>query len=63
MYNIISGLVATTAALSFGLYAMKTGNKQRSQFMMRTRIACQGFTVMALLVGIVVASNTKPKGN
>lgn len=53
-------MLATTIALSFGLYAMRTGNKKKSQLMMRTRIFCQGFTVAAILAGIVVAAGTKP---
>ncbi|XP_015930012.1 HIG1 domain family member 2A, mitochondrial [Parasteatoda tepidariorum] len=53
------GLVATTVALSCGLYAMKSGNKRRSQLMMRARIGAQGFTVAALIMGILVASGTK----
>ncbi|GFS71288.1 HIG1 domain family member 2A, mitochondrial [Trichonephila clavipes] len=57
------GMLATTAALSVGVYSMKTGNKKRSQLMMRTRILAQGFTVAALLLGIVVASKTKPTEN
>ncbi|KFM66337.1 HIG1 domain family member 2A, partial [Stegodyphus mimosarum] len=50
------GLVATTLALSFGVYAMRTGNKRRSQMMMRTRIFAQGCTVAAILLGIVFAA-------
>ncbi|CAL1269754.1 unnamed protein product [Larinioides sclopetarius] len=54
------GMLATTAALSYGVYSMRSGNKKRSQMMMRARVLCQGFTIAALLVGIVVASKTKP---
>ncbi|XP_035233313.1 HIG1 domain family member 2A, mitochondrial-like [Stegodyphus dumicola] len=50
------GLVATTLALSFGVYAMRTGNKRRSQMMMRTRIVAQGLTVGAILLGVVLAA-------
>ncbi|GFR32541.1 HIG1 domain family member 2A, mitochondrial [Trichonephila clavata] len=57
------GMLATTAALTVGIYSMKTGNKRRSQLMMRARIFAQGFTVAALLLGIVVASKTKPTEN
>ncbi|KAG8196427.1 hypothetical protein JTE90_009057 [Oedothorax gibbosus] len=42
------GMLATATVLGFGLHAMKTGNKRRSQLMMRTRVLCQGFTVAAL---------------
>ncbi|GIY61628.1 hypothetical protein CDAR_588741 [Caerostris darwini] len=54
------GMLATTAALAAGVYSMRSGNKKRSQLMMRTRVLAQGFTVGALLIGIVIASKTKP---
>lgn len=52
VFFLNKGCLATAAALSVGLYSMKQGNRQLSQYMMRTRIAAQGFTVFALLFGI-----------
>ncbi|KAL7744395.1 hypothetical protein ACLKA6_001783 [Drosophila palustris] len=55
------GCLATTAALTAGLYNFRTGNRKMSQFMMRTRIAAQGFTVLALIVGVVMTYGDKKK--
>ncbi|EFA09681.1 HIG1 domain family member 2A, mitochondrial [Tribolium castaneum] len=46
------GCLATTCALCYGLWSFRTGNRKMSQYMMRTRIVAQGFTVVALLAGI-----------
>jgi len=56
-----SGLAVTIGALTFGLYQMKTGDRKMSQKMMRLRVFAQGFTVVALLGGIVYQSQTKKK--
>ncbi|EDW82578.1 HIG1 domain family member 2A, mitochondrial [Drosophila tropicalis] len=53
------GCLATTAALTMGLYNFRTGNRKMSQLMMRTRIAAQGFTVLALVVGVVMTYGEK----
>ncbi|XP_017063788.1 HIG1 domain family member 2A, mitochondrial [Drosophila eugracilis] len=53
------GCLATTAALTAGLYNFRTGNRKMSQLMMRTRIAAQGFTVLALVVGVVMTYTDK----
>ncbi|XP_016972218.1 HIG1 domain family member 2A, mitochondrial [Drosophila rhopaloa] len=53
------GCLATTAALTAGLYNFRTGNRKMSQLMMRTRIAAQGFTVFALIVGVVMTYTDK----
>ncbi|XP_066954643.1 HIG1 domain family member 2A, mitochondrial-like [Macrobrachium rosenbergii] len=45
------GLTAT--ALVYGLYSFSKGNRRTSQVMMRYRIAAQGFTIAALMFGIV----------
>uniref|UniRef100_F6W835 HIG1 domain-containing protein n=2 Tax=Ornithorhynchus anatinus TaxID=9258 RepID=F6W835_ORNAN len=50
------GCLATAAALSYGLYCFHSGNKQKSQMMMRTRIAAQGFTLTAILVGLAASA-------
>ncbi|XP_076329068.1 HIG1 domain family member 2A, mitochondrial [Tachypleus tridentatus] len=46
------GCLATTAALSYGLWSMKTGQRKMSQYMMRARILAQGFTVAAIIIGL-----------
>lgn len=51
-----SGCLGTAAALTYGLYCFHRGQSQRSQLMMRTRIAAQGFTVAAILVGLAVSA-------
>uniref|UniRef100_A0A8C4TAI9 HIG1 hypoxia inducible domain family, member 2A n=1 Tax=Erpetoichthys calabaricus TaxID=27687 RepID=A0A8C4TAI9_ERPCA len=50
------GCLATAAALSYGLIAFKRGKTRQSQLLMRTRIAAQGFTVVAILVGVATAA-------
>lgn len=48
------GCAATTVALGLGLWNFRKGNSKMSQTMMRARIGAQGFTVFALLVGVVM---------
>uniref|UniRef100_A0A4X2JZ90 HIG1 domain-containing protein n=1 Tax=Vombatus ursinus TaxID=29139 RepID=A0A4X2JZ90_VOMUR len=55
------GCLATAGALSYGLYCFHRGNSQKSQLMMRTRILAQGFTVMAILGGLVVSAMKSPR--
>ncbi|XP_040832176.1 HIG1 domain family member 2A, mitochondrial [Ochotona curzoniae] len=50
------GCLGTAAALSYGLYCFHRGQSQRSQLMMRTRIAAQGFTVAAILMGLAASA-------
>ncbi|XP_057584604.1 HIG1 domain family member 2A, mitochondrial [Hippopotamus amphibius kiboko] len=50
------GCLGTAAALTYGLYCFHRGQSQRSQLMMRTRIAAQGFTVVAILVGLAAST-------
>lgn len=47
------GCLMTAGALSFGLYSFKKGKTKLSQTMMRARIAAQGFTVFALIGGVL----------
>ncbi|XP_004371362.1 HIG1 domain family member 2A, mitochondrial [Trichechus manatus latirostris] len=54
------GCLGTAAALGYGLYCFHRGQSRRSQLMMRTRIAAQGFTVAAILVGLAVSA-MKPR--
>ncbi|KAM8765353.1 HIG1 domain family member 2A, mitochondrial [Rhynchonycteris naso] len=50
------GCLGTAAALSYGLYCFHRGQSHRSQLMMRTRIAAQGFTVAAILLGLAASA-------
>ena len=61
MMSLFAGLGVTIGALTYGLYQMKTGNRRMSQKMMRLRVFAQGFTVFALLGGVLYQSNTKKK--
>lgn len=53
------GIALTTFALSYGMWQMKTGNTLKSQKMMRLRIFGQGFTIIAILGGVLYASQKK----
>lgn len=50
------GLLATVAALGFGLKSMVQGQSRQSQMMMRTRVVCQGLTFAAIIIGIVAGA-------
>lgn len=50
------GMLATVGALGMGLNAMRTGERRKSQLMMRARVICQGLTIVAILVGIAVGA-------
>ncbi|XP_013784436.1 HIG1 domain family member 2A-like [Limulus polyphemus] len=53
------GCLATTAALSYGLWSMRTGQRKMSQYMMRARILAQGFTVVAIIIGLGIGAAKK----
>ncbi|KAG7464853.1 hypothetical protein MATL_G00170040 [Megalops atlanticus] len=54
------GCLGTAGALTYGLIAFKHGKTRQSQMLMRARILAQGFTVVAIVVG-VMATALKPK--
>ncbi|XP_034037347.1 HIG1 domain family member 2A, mitochondrial [Thalassophryne amazonica] len=54
------GCLGTLAALTFGLRSFHQGKTRQSQLLMRTRILGQGFTVVAIIIGVFAAS-WKPK--
>ncbi|XP_019361988.1 PREDICTED: HIG1 domain family member 2A, mitochondrial [Gavialis gangeticus] len=58
-----TGCLATAAVLTYGLICFKKGNRQRSQLMMRARILAQGFTIAALMVGVVATALKSQKGD
>lgn len=49
------GCLATAVILCRGIWSMKTGNKAKSQQMMRYRVIAQGATVLALITGTIMA--------
>ncbi|KAM3964952.1 HIG1 domain family member 2A, mitochondrial [Aphomia sociella] len=55
------GCLATTGALSYGLWSFKTGKTKVSQQMMRLRIVAQGFTIAALVVGVMMTAGKNYK--
>ncbi|CAL1613504.1 unnamed protein product [Knipowitschia caucasica] len=54
------GCLGTAGALIYGLRAFSLGKTRQSQLLMRGRIFAQGFTVVAIIVG-VFATTLKPK--
>lgn len=63
LYSYVScaGVLVTAGALGFGLREMKAGRSKNSQKLMRLRIFGQGFTVVALLAGVMYGTSGKPK--
>lgn len=55
------GMLGTAGALTYGLIAFKHGKTRQSQLLMRARIFAQGFTVAAILVGVVVTAVKQKK--
>ncbi|XP_028315623.1 HIG1 domain family member 2A, mitochondrial [Gouania willdenowi] len=54
------GCLGTAGALIYGLRAFHQGKTRQSQMLMRGRIFAQGFTVVAIIVG-VLGTALKPK--
>ncbi|XP_018531119.1 HIG1 domain family member 2A, mitochondrial [Lates calcarifer] len=50
------GCLATAGALTYGLRTFQQGKSKQSQLFMRGRIIAQGFTVVALLVGVLTTA-------
>ncbi|XP_045769629.1 HIG1 domain family member 2A, mitochondrial [Maniola jurtina] len=57
------GCLATAGALSYGLWCFRTKRSKLSQKMMRVRIVAQGFTIAALVVGVVMGAGKSLKNN
>lgn len=47
-----SGALATVGALSYGLFSFIRGDARMQQYMMRTRVAAQGGTLLAVIAGV-----------
>ncbi|XP_054453222.1 HIG1 domain family member 2A, mitochondrial [Anoplopoma fimbria] len=54
------GCLGTAIALIYGLRAFNQGKTRNSQLLMRGRIFAQGFTVVAIIVGVFTTA-VKPK--
>nr|XP_033783460.1 HIG1 domain family member 2A, mitochondrial [Geotrypetes seraphini] len=50
------GCLATAGILTYGLIAFKKGKTRQSQLLMRARILAQGFTIAAIMVGVVASA-------
>ncbi|OXB61386.1 UNVERIFIED_CONTAM: hypothetical protein H355_008241 [Colinus virginianus] len=50
------GCLCTLGVLTYGLISFKRGNTRHSQLMMRARVVAQGFTLAAMLGGMVVTA-------
>ncbi|KAL9982480.1 hypothetical protein ACROYT_G004527 [Oculina patagonica] len=46
------GALATVGALSYGLFSFIRGDARMQQYMMRTRVAAQGGTLLAVIAGV-----------
>ncbi|KAK9308914.1 hypothetical protein QLX08_001321 [Tetragonisca angustula] len=55
------GVMATCSALCYGLYCTFKGNSLMAQYMMRGRVAAQGFTILTMLSGISLTLTKKQK--
>ncbi|XP_030620918.1 HIG1 domain family member 2A, mitochondrial [Chanos chanos] len=50
------GCLGTAGALIYGLSAFRQGKTRQSQLLMRARIFAQGFTVVAIIVGVATTA-------
>lgn len=53
------GCTATVAALVYGIYSFSQGRSLMSNYMMRARVAAQGFTIIAIVAGLIVQGNKR----
>ncbi|NXR24673.1 HIG2A protein, partial [Cinclus mexicanus] len=50
------GCLCTVSILAYGIICFKKGNTRRSQLMMRARVIAQGFTLAAMLGGMLATA-------
>ncbi|XP_058704391.1 HIG1 domain family member 2A, mitochondrial [Poecile atricapillus] len=50
------GCLCTVGVLAYGIICFKKGQTRRSQLMMRARVVAQGFTIAALVGGMVATT-------
>ncbi|CAN0426259.1 unnamed protein product, partial [Ascophyllum nodosum] len=55
------GALATLGFLVSGIYSFKKGNRHLSQKLMRGRVLAQGFTVVVMFAGLVIAGRPEVK--
>ena len=58
LFTNIPGCLTTVTVLGIGVYAVSRGNTALSQRMMRYRVAAQGATVLALVLGSLYHTTT-----
>uniref|UniRef100_A0A8C0UFL8 HIG1 domain-containing protein n=1 Tax=Cyanistes caeruleus TaxID=156563 RepID=A0A8C0UFL8_CYACU len=51
-----AGCLCTVGVLVYGIICFKKGQTRRSQLMMRARVVAQGFTIAALVGGMVATT-------
>ncbi|TRZ22267.1 hypothetical protein HGM15179_004837 [Zosterops borbonicus] len=50
------GCLCTVGILAYGILCFKKGNTRRSQLMMRARVLAQGFTIAAVVGGMMATT-------
>ncbi|KYM97573.1 HIG1 domain family member 2A [Cyphomyrmex costatus] len=53
------GTLATVAALTYGLTSFYKGKREMQQYMMRTRVAAQAFTIVCIVAGFILLPKSK----
>lgn len=56
---MFSGCLATTAALTYGIFNFYKGNRQMQQTMMRARVGAQAFTIACIVAGFILLPRSK----
>lgn len=52
IFPLHTGAVCTLGALAYGLFSFVRGDQKMQQYMMRTRVAAQGGTLVAVVAGV-----------
>lgn len=53
------GFTATVGALAYGVYSFSQGRSLMSNYMMRARVMAQGFTIVAMVAGFMLATGKR----
>ncbi|KAH0954477.1 hypothetical protein HN011_011216 [Eciton burchellii] len=53
------GCLATTVALTYGLYNFYKGNAVMQQHCMRARVGAQAFTILSIVAGLILLPQSK----
>lgn len=54
--SLPAGCLCTVGILAYGILCFKRGNTRRSQLMMRARVLAQGFTIAAVVGGMMATT-------